>query len=137
VAELASRLEAELPPQLSRDEAAPGLFNRMPGTGQLNSLSVVLGQEMDRFNRLTGVLRSSLRELQKAIKGLVVMSAELEGVYTSMLGNQVGGWVGGRLGTSGAVLLGEREGILSDCEEGRGAHSTAHVLGRLKTGTWE
>ena len=44
---------------------------------------------MHRFNRLTHVLGSSLAELQKAIKGLVVMSAELEAMYHSMMLNQV------------------------------------------------
>lgn len=52
VSELAAELHAGLPPLLSRDEAALGLFDRTE-TGQLNSLSVVLGQEMDRFNRLS------------------------------------------------------------------------------------
>ncbi|KAJ9531756.1 hypothetical protein QJQ45_021904, partial [Haematococcus lacustris] len=88
VAELAERLASELPPLLSRDEAAVGLFDRT-ASGKLNSLSVVLGQEMDRFNRLTSNMASSLAELQKAIKGLVVMSAELEAMYNSMLINVV------------------------------------------------
>ncbi|EFJ52606.1 dynein heavy chain 7 [Volvox carteri f. nagariensis] len=88
VSELAAELQGGLPPLLSRDEAAAGLFDRTE-TGQLNSLSVVLGQEMDRFNRLSAAVASSLAELQKAIKGLVVMSGELEGVYNSMLNNQV------------------------------------------------
>jgi hypothetical protein len=48
-----------------------------------------------RFNRLSGVMKSSLAELQKALKGLVVMSAELEGVYNCMLANQVCVCVGG------------------------------------------
>ncbi|GFR44385.1 hypothetical protein Agub_g5605 [Astrephomene gubernaculifera] len=88
VSELAAQLQEGLPAQLSREEAALGLFDRTE-TGQLNSLSVVLGQEMDRFNRLAAAVATSLAELQKAIKGLVVMSGELEGVYNSMLNNQV------------------------------------------------
>lgn len=47
VAELAASLLASLPTDLSRSEAMEGLFDRTE-TGQLNSLSVVLGQEMDR-----------------------------------------------------------------------------------------
>lgn len=44
---------------------------------------------MDRFNRLLRVIHSSLKDLQLAIKGLVVMSDQLEEVYTSFLNNQV------------------------------------------------
>ncbi|KAG2448089.1 hypothetical protein HYH02_007114 [Chlamydomonas schloesseri] len=88
VSELAAELQAALPPLLTREEAALGLFDRTEA-GQLNSLSVVLGQEMDRFNRLSGAMLSSLVELQKAIKGLVVMSGELEAMYNSMMNNQV------------------------------------------------
>ena len=89
VLEMAQTLEAEVPTDMDVEtEAALGLFDRTE-TGQLNSLSVVLGQEIDRFNRLTQRLRSSLAELQKAIKGQVVMTFELEAMFTSMLNNTV------------------------------------------------
>ncbi|KNE58518.1 hypothetical protein AMAG_04085 [Allomyces macrogynus ATCC 38327] len=55
----------------------------------LNSLSTVLLQECARFNRLISTIKSSLENLVKAIRGLVVMSAQLDLVFQSLLNNEV------------------------------------------------
>jgi dynein heavy chain, axonemal len=55
----------------------------------MESLSTVLLQEVQKFNKLLNVMKASLEELQKAIKGLVVMSFELDSMYLSMLNQQV------------------------------------------------
>lgn len=46
----------------------------MQENGLLPSLAIVLKQEMVKFNRLLAAMVSSITELKKAIKGLVVMS---------------------------------------------------------------
>ena len=62
--------------------------------GLIPSLSTVLLQEMSRFNRLLVVMLSSLKNLQKAIQGIIVMSSELDSMYISMQNNQVpSNWV--------------------------------------------
>lgn len=72
-------------------------------------MNTVLRQELIRFNRLTKVVRSTLQNMRKALKvtdsicvtlilvtanapslqGLVVMSSELEDVFTSMIMGKV------------------------------------------------
>jgi dynein heavy chain, axonemal len=49
------------------------------------SMNQVLCQEMLRYNKLTSIIRTSLKGLDKALQGLQVMSAELEGVYKAMV----------------------------------------------------
>ncbi|XP_052749829.1 dynein axonemal heavy chain 1-like isoform X2 [Galleria mellonella] len=53
------------------------------------SLNTVLIQEAIRYNRLLNVINNSLRDLLKALKGLVVMSEALESMAASLARNAV------------------------------------------------
>ncbi|XP_050526602.1 dynein axonemal heavy chain 12 isoform X2 [Daktulosphaira vitifoliae] len=48
------------------------------------SMNTVLIQEMERFNTLLSVVRKSLHDLSKAIKGAIVMTPELETMASSL-----------------------------------------------------
>ena len=51
----------------------------------MNSMNTVLRQELIRFNPLVIIVRTTLINVQKAIKGLVVMTPDLDEVFKSML----------------------------------------------------
>lgn len=57
--------------------------------GRLPSLTTVLVQEVDRYNKLLKLIHNSMQDLKKAIKGLVVMSDALEDVFKAFINNQV------------------------------------------------
>jgi len=58
-------------------------------TGLIPSLSTVLLQEIERFNKVLIVISTTLEELEKAIKGEVVMSQDLDNMYNSFIDGQV------------------------------------------------
>ncbi len=78
-------------------ELSHDISNRIPGIFDIEkalilfpvkyeeSMNTVLTQELIRFNRLIEVVTFSLRDVQKALKGLVVMSGELEGMGNAMV----------------------------------------------------
>ena len=80
VKELASDILSKLPADYNIPEAQkkyPVDYNE--------SMNTVLIQELVRFNNLLRVIRESLQNVLKALKGQVVMSTELEQVVNSML----------------------------------------------------
>ena len=57
----------------------------------MRSLSIVLLQEMAKFNLLIKKMTSTLTELKKAIQGLAVMSQDLDEMYLAFQNNMLPG----------------------------------------------
>jgi dynein heavy chain, axonemal len=72
-----------------RKEFDIALFAEKFETKYEDSMNTVVVQEAIRFNKLIEVLRMSLENIKLAVKGMVVMSKELERVYNFMFNNAV------------------------------------------------
>ncbi|CAF2386635.1 unnamed protein product [Rotaria sp. Silwood2] len=82
--ELAADILSKLPADFDTETIGkkyPVLYNE--------SMNTVLRQEIIRYNRLTSEVRKTLVDLRKAIKGLVLMSSELEEVFNAMFVGKV------------------------------------------------
>ena len=88
VLERAKLLKKGLPAILEKALGKKDMF-KQDKQGLIPSLSTVLLQEVSRFNRLLSVMRSSLVLLKKAIKGFIVMSEELDSMYSSFQNGRV------------------------------------------------
>jgi len=85
------------------DELAEGILARVPQMFDRErvmkkfpirfdeSMNTVLSQELIRYNGLIDIVRSSLSDLRKALKGLIVMSADLEQVQVALNTGKVPG----------------------------------------------
>jgi len=89
VTQLVQRQEERLPALLTDENAHAASFKIMEDTGLMSSLGTCLTQEYGRFNALLLRLMKTLKELQKAIKGIIVMTQELDDMFNAELNNQV------------------------------------------------
>lgn len=85
---ISEQIIGSLPEPLSKEGSSKELF-KVNKQGLHASLTTYLLQEMERFNKLTSIIGKTLEELRAAIKGLAVMSEELDQMYNSILINQV------------------------------------------------
>ena len=92
VAKIAAEIEARMPDAFDARQdrntmAHPSTFER--SDMGVNSMGVFLSQELVMFNGLIRVMKSTLYQLQRAIKGIVVMSGPLEDMYNAFLFQRV------------------------------------------------
>lgn len=64
------------------------VFKQYPTT-YAESMNTVLIQECIRYNGVLEVMKSSLFLLKKALKGIIVMSEDLEDIANALYSNQI------------------------------------------------
>jgi dynein heavy chain len=86
--DLVNEIETSIPPLIDKEEHAKDIF-KVNNKGLMHCLTTVLLQEIERYNRLLIKMNDSLSMLVKAIKGLVIMSPELDLMCSALQKNQV------------------------------------------------
>lgn len=81
-------MESSLPDLLDESSAGDKTFV-LTANDHMDSLGTVLSQEILKFNSLLICMEKSLKELARAIRGLVAMSQDLDSMYSSFLINKV------------------------------------------------
>ena len=84
IIDLAREMENKLPPVFDIE----ALMLTYP-TDYHESMNTVLVQEAERYNKLLKVMHFTLKELQRALKGLVTLSAELESMGDAFFDQRV------------------------------------------------
>jgi dynein heavy chain len=82
IADISKEIEEKTPPVMPYDEIVeqyPTMYNE--------SMNTVLVQEVIRYNKLLHVMAKMLKDVQRALKGEVVMSEELDALATSLFNN--------------------------------------------------
>lgn len=82
IGDISKAIEDKTPPAIDLDmviEKYPTAYNE--------SMNTVLAQEVIRYNRLLVVMARMLKDVQKALKGEVVMSEDLDQLATSLFNN--------------------------------------------------
>ena len=87
IQELVENLEKEVPHVLDMQDHVKDLFKKTDGL--MTCMATVLMQEAERFNKLLTKMKSSLKNLDLAIRGLVLMSQELDDMYSAFLKQKV------------------------------------------------
>jgi dynein heavy chain len=90
VVDLANVFAEKAPEILDPDDAGSTTFV-IQENGLMTSLAICLEQEMIKFNKLINGMQNSLKNIKKAINGMIVMDADLDAMYTSFLNNQLPG----------------------------------------------
>ncbi|KAG5501858.1 hypothetical protein JKF63_04128 [Porcisia hertigi] len=88
VLDMVTEFQRRLPAAIDKARAHPDTYRLTPA-GTMISLGTVAGQEILFFNGVLAKLERTLQLLRRAIKGEVVMSAELEAMFDAMLLGQV------------------------------------------------
>jgi len=84
ITEISLDLQSKTPQPFDLDS----VIEKFP-TEYTESMNTVLTQEVIRYNKLLVVMIEMLANVQKAVKGEVVMSEDLDKMATSLFNNQV------------------------------------------------